>query len=69
MRSYILSLITISFISVQSFAQISVSGKVTGQSKASVPGATVSLRNQDTQEGTTTASDGTCNIELAKAGV
>lgn len=69
MTRYLLSLTIISFISLQSFAQISVSGKVTDQTKASVPGATVSLRNQDIQEGTTTATDGTFNIELIKAGV
>lgn len=69
MTKHLLILILTFFICTQSFAQINVSGKVTDQSKTSIPGGTVSLRNQAMQEGTTTAADGTFNIELTKAGV
>ncbi|PZR39459.1 MAG: TonB-dependent siderophore receptor [Azospira oryzae] len=69
MTRHLLILILTFFFCTPSFAQINVSGKVTDQSKTSIPGATVLLRNQDMQERTTTIADGTFNIELTKAGV
>lgn len=57
------------FISTQSFSQLSVTGTITDQSKSPVPGATVSFRKQDKQEGVTTKTDGTFRIELAQVGV
>lgn len=69
MTRHLIILILTFFFCIRSFAQINVSGKVTDQSKTSIPGATVLLRNQDMQERTTTIADGTFNIELTKAGV
>ncbi len=69
MTRHLLILILTFFFCIRSFAQINVSGKVTDQSKTSIPGATVLLRNQHMQERTTTTADGTFNIELTKAGV
>ena len=56
-------------ICTQAFSQITVIGKVTDQSKSPIPGATVSFNMEKKTEGTTTAADGTFNIELAQAGV
>lgn len=54
---------------IQSFSQIIVSGKVTDQTNSPVPGATISFRNKDKQQGTTTGKGGTFRIELVQVGV
>lgn len=54
---------------IQSFSQIVVSGKVTDQTNNPVPGATVSFRNKDKQEGIATAKGGTFKIDLVQVGV
>lgn len=69
MKRYLLALIIVILVWTQAHSQTSVSGKVMDQSKAPVPGATVSLTNQEKQEGTTTATDGTFKIELSNPGV
>ncbi len=56
-------------LSYPTFSQISVKGKIVDQSQGGIPGATVSMSIGSEEEGTTTNTDGSFQVELSQPGV